>query len=179
MAGYAFTTSTGDSGRVAAQIVTGIGFLGAGVILHGRRTISGVTTAAIIWVVAAIGMTVGAGYVVAGLGLSVLVRLLLVGIFLYETRWHPDLQNACVVLEFTSKGGITRIRLERVLVDYNLVGASTAWSEPSPETGRLVLNARLARLHLYELLTELVDVPEVASIHQTSCPVSRAGPPTP
>jgi putative Mg2+ transporter-C (MgtC) family protein len=178
MASFAFTTTTGDSGRVAAQIVTGIGFLGAGVILHGRRTVSGMTTAATIWVTAAIGMVVGAGYVVAGVALSVLVRLLLVAIFLYETRWHPDLQNACVVLDFVPKGGVTRIRLERVLVDYNLAGASTAWSDPSPETGRLVLNVRLARLHLYELLTELADVPEVASIQQTSCPVSRAASPT-
>lgn len=179
MASFAFTTTTGDSGRVAAQIVTGIGFLGAGVILHGRRMVSGMTTAAIIWVVAAIGMVVGAGYVVGGLGLGLLVRLLLVGIFLYETRWHPDLHNNCVVLDFASKGGITRIRLERVLVDYNLAGASTDWSEPSPETGRLILNVRLARLHLYELLAELVDVPDVVSIRQTSCPVPRALQPTP
>ena len=61
MTSYAFVTTTGDSGRVAAQIVTGIGFLGAGVIMHGNRRISGMTTAAIIWVMAAIGMTVGAG----------------------------------------------------------------------------------------------------------------------
>jgi putative Mg2+ transporter-C (MgtC) family protein len=173
MASFAFTTTTGDSGRVAAQIVTGIGFLGAGVILHGRRVVSGMTTAAIIWMTAAIGMTVGAGYVVASVGLSVLVRLLMVAIFLYETRWHPDLQDFCVVLDFAPRGGVTRVRLERVLVDYNLVGASTEWSDPSPETGRLTLNARMARIHLYELLTELVDVPEVASVQKTSCAVHQ------
>jgi putative Mg2+ transporter-C (MgtC) family protein len=175
MASFAFTTTTGDSGRVAAQIVTGIGFLGAGVILHGRRVVSGMTTAAIIWMTAAIGMTVGAGYVVAGLGLSLLVRLLMSGIFLYETRWHPDLQDACVVIDFTLKGGITRIRLERVLVDYNLVGASAEWSGDSRDEGRLTLRARMARLHLYELLTELVDVPDVTGIAQTSCAVHKTG----
>src|ERR1700677_3075324 len=63
MISFAFPTTTGDSGRVAAQIVTGIGFLGAGVILHGRRMVSGVTTAAIVWVSAAVGMAVGSGYV--------------------------------------------------------------------------------------------------------------------
>ncbi len=173
MISFAFTTTTGDSGRVAAQIVTGIGFLGAGVILHGRRIISGVTTAAIIWVTAAIGMTVGTGYVLAGLGLSLLVKLLLTGIFLYETQWHPDLQNVCVEIEFAARGGITRIRLERVLVDYNLTGASAEWSETSAETAHLTLNARLARVHLYELLMELVDVPDVTSIRQNSCPVPR------
>ncbi len=122
MLSFAFTTTTGDSGRVAAQIVTGIGFLGAGVILHGRRIVSGVTTAAIIWVAAAIGMAVGAGYAVAGLGLSLLVNRLMVVIFLYETQWHPDLHDVCVVLEYAPKSGLTRVRLERILVDYDLVG---------------------------------------------------------
>ena len=53
-----------DSDRVAAQIVTGIGFLGAGAILKGQGTIHGLTTAASLWVVAAVGMAAGA----AGLG---------------------------------------------------------------------------------------------------------------
>ncbi len=63
---YAF--GNGDHGRVAAQIVTGIGFLGAGAIIQGRsgRSIHGMTTAAGIWAVAAIGMACGTGsYLVA------------------------------------------------------------------------------------------------------------------
>lgn len=51
-----------DPNRVAAQIVSGIGFLGAGAIIQGRGNVIGLTTAATIWVVAAIGYTVGAGY---------------------------------------------------------------------------------------------------------------------
>src|SRR6185436_188737 len=70
MVSYAFVTTTGDSGRVAAQIVTGIGFLGAGAILHGSGTVRGMTTAATIWAIAATGMIVGIGYAAAGLGLS-------------------------------------------------------------------------------------------------------------
>src|SRR5476649_2584155 len=73
MMSFAFTSTTGDSGRVAAQIVTGIGFLGAGVILHGRNVVTGMTTAALIWMTAAIGMAVGGGYVVGALFLSFLV----------------------------------------------------------------------------------------------------------
>lgn len=169
MLSFAFTSTTGDSGRVAAQIVTGIGFLGAGVILHGRRVVSGMTTAAIIWVTAAIGMAVGAGYVVGGLALSVLVNRLMVGIFLYETRWHPDLRKVCVKLDYAPQGGLTRIRLERVLVDYNLAGATVKWSESSDETGHLTLNVHLAQIHLYELLAELADVPNVLSIRQIDC----------
>ena len=164
MMSFAFTTTTGDSGRVAAQIVTGIGFLGAGVILHGRRIVSGVTTAAIVWVAAAIGMAVGAGYVMAGLALSILVNRLMVAIFLYETRWHPDLHDISVVLEYAPNGGLTRIRLERILIDYELTGVIADWAEPSAEIGRLTLKMKLARVHLYELLAELAEVPDVRSV---------------
>jgi putative Mg2+ transporter-C (MgtC) family protein len=52
---------TGDPARVAAQIVTGVGFLGAGAILHHRDSIRGLTTAATLWVTAALGTAVGAG----------------------------------------------------------------------------------------------------------------------
>jgi putative Mg2+ transporter-C (MgtC) family protein len=67
----------GGDNRVAAGIVTGIGFLGAGVILREGHSIRGITTAATIWSAAAIGMAVGRElYLVAGLG-SVLMFILL------------------------------------------------------------------------------------------------------
>jgi putative Mg2+ transporter-C (MgtC) family protein len=52
----------GDPQRIAAQIVSGIGFIGAGAIMHDKGNIVGLTTAATIWVVAAIGVTIGFGY---------------------------------------------------------------------------------------------------------------------
>lgn len=66
-----------DPNRVSAQIVSGIGFLGAGAIIQGRGSVTGLTTAATIWVVAAIGYTIGVGYpIVATLfSLTVLVVL--------------------------------------------------------------------------------------------------------
>src|SRR5690606_39922495 len=51
-----------DPARLAAQVVSGIGFLGAGTILRHGLTVSGLTTAASLWVVAGIGLAVGAGY---------------------------------------------------------------------------------------------------------------------
>src|SRR6187401_891893 len=86
LASYAFTTTAGDSGRVAAQIVTGIGFLGAGAILHGSGLVRGMTTAATIWAMAATGMVVGIGYAGAGLGLSLLVRVVLTVALALERR---------------------------------------------------------------------------------------------
>ena len=52
----------GDPARVAAQIVTGIGFLGAGAIIHRNGSVQGLTTATVIWMNAAVGMTAGAGH---------------------------------------------------------------------------------------------------------------------
>src|SRR5215471_12437815 len=52
----------GDPTRIAAQIITGIGFLGAGAVLHSHGFVMGLTTAATIWVVAGVGMAIGAGF---------------------------------------------------------------------------------------------------------------------
>lgn len=62
---YGFSFS--DTSRVAAQVVTGIGFLGAGIIFRTGDNVRGLTTAATIWMTAAVGMAVGSGmYVVSG-----------------------------------------------------------------------------------------------------------------
>lgn len=68
----------GDPGRIAAQIVTGIGFLGAGVIMHEGDQVHGITTSATIFTTAAIGVTAGFGYIYTSVGLSVVVALVLI-----------------------------------------------------------------------------------------------------
>jgi putative Mg2+ transporter-C (MgtC) family protein len=67
-----------DPARVTAQIVTGIGFLGAGSIIQSRGNVHGLTTAATIWVVAAIGIAVGSGAYVEAIGTTALVLLVLI-----------------------------------------------------------------------------------------------------
>ncbi len=79
----------GDPGRIAAQVVTGIGFLGAGTILHTRGTITGLTSAATIWVVAAIGLTAGAGYEFEALATTITVMFVLRGLGWFEGRFFP------------------------------------------------------------------------------------------
>ncbi len=68
-----------DQTRIAAQIVTGVGFLGAGAIIRDAKGIVGLTTAATIWVMAAIGMTVGFGQYALALEGTVAVMLVLLG----------------------------------------------------------------------------------------------------
>jgi putative Mg2+ transporter-C (MgtC) family protein len=70
----------GDPARIAAQVVSGVGFLGAGTIMQSQGVVTGLTSAATIWVVAAIGMTVGAGYYVEGVGAGLLVTFVLAGL---------------------------------------------------------------------------------------------------
>ncbi len=75
-ADWQFSTAEGltfDPTRIAAQVVTGIGFLGAGAIIRQGLSVRGLTTAATLWVVAAIGMASGAGYFTAALITTVLV----------------------------------------------------------------------------------------------------------
>ncbi len=67
----------GDPGRVAAQIVTGIGFLGAGVIVREGITLRGVTTAATIWTSASLGIAVAQGFYVVAVFVALVVVALL------------------------------------------------------------------------------------------------------
>jgi len=71
-----------DVARVAAQIVTGIGFLGAGTILHKEARVEGLTTAAGLWMAAAIGMAVGVGYYILAIVSSALIFFVL----MYDDR---------------------------------------------------------------------------------------------
>jgi putative Mg2+ transporter-C (MgtC) family protein len=76
----------GDPGRIAAQIVTGVGFIGAGTIMQTKGTVTGLTSAATIWVVAAIGVAIGAGQYLEATGAGLLVALVLAGLGTLEHR---------------------------------------------------------------------------------------------
>jgi putative Mg2+ transporter-C (MgtC) family protein len=82
---------TSDPARIAAQVVTGIGFLGAGCIIQQRERVKGLTTAATIWVVAAIGIVAGAGFPILAFIASLMVLGTLVVLGGIEKRYlDPD-----------------------------------------------------------------------------------------
>jgi len=70
----------GDPGRIAAQVLTGVGFIGAGTILHTRGSVTGLTSAATIWVVSAMGMALGMGLYYEAVGTTALVMAVLLGL---------------------------------------------------------------------------------------------------
>ncbi|MDE5843652.1 MAG: MgtC/SapB family protein [Muribaculaceae bacterium] len=77
----------GDPGRIAAQVITGIGFLGGGAIIRAKGNVKGLTTAAGIWISAIIGMSVGIGMYVVAIGSTMLILIVLVMFDWYE-HWQ-------------------------------------------------------------------------------------------
>ncbi len=83
---YQFTSDSVDPSRVIGQVITGIGFLGAGVMLSKDGAIVGVTSAASIWVLASIGVMIATGYLLPAIKLSLLVVAILYGVDMLEER---------------------------------------------------------------------------------------------
>lgn len=86
----ATTAGPTDAARIAAQIVSGVGFLGAGTIIQGGGSVTGLTTAATLWVVAAIGLAVGIGATVEAVGATILVLVALAPLRWLEARAEND-----------------------------------------------------------------------------------------
>lgn len=86
--GASFGGERVDPTRVLAQVVTGIGFLGGGVILAREGAITGVTSAAVIWVLAALGATIGLGHLTAAITLTLITVATLIGVELLESVFH-------------------------------------------------------------------------------------------
>ena len=101
-----------DPTRIAAQIVAGIGFLGAGAIIRQGLSVRGLTTAAALWISAAIGMASGAGYYVGAVATTLLVLGSLVGLRVVRERLISRVRADYVLLEFATR---RRERLADVL----------------------------------------------------------------
>lgn len=95
---YGFDATLKDSSRVAAQVVSGIGFLGAGTIIFQKNVVRGLTTAAGLWVTAAIGLACGTGLFAAA---AVATTMALIGLEVLHAL-IPHLGNARVMVTFTA-----------------------------------------------------------------------------
>lgn len=129
---YGFGFDLKDSSRVAAQVVSGIGFLGAGTIIFQKNMVRGLTTAAGLWVTAAIGLTCGTGmYAVA----TIATAMVLLGLELLNAA-IPQIGTTTVVLRFSasSKASVAMV-MERLKNDcieiyaYDLKDRSNAMGE--------------------------------------------------
>jgi len=107
-----------DPTRIAAQIVSGIGFLGAGTIMKEGPTIRGLTTAASLWVAATIGMAVGAGFYLGALVVTLLVVLVLGGLDKYEYAHLLSKSNRLVLKVVDRPGQLAAVT--EVLAGYKI-----------------------------------------------------------
>jgi putative Mg2+ transporter-C (MgtC) family protein len=157
---------TYDPTRIAAQIVTGIGFLGAGAIIRQGFSVRGLTTAASLWVVAAIGIAAGAGYYSAAVitTIVVLVSLWPLRIFAHRMfmRIRPGERRLEVELRPNESPAILIEALERA------GGSVQAFEvEDGRERRRVLLDIRLPSAHPQSLTAELMRLEPVLGLRWT------------
>jgi putative Mg2+ transporter-C (MgtC) family protein len=99
-----FDLKNGDPGRIAAQVVSGMGFLGAGAIIRLGNDVKGLTTAASLWLVAAIGLTIGAGMYIAALTTEALALVALIALNKAERKIFPDVRKKVLEVYYSHSG---------------------------------------------------------------------------
>ena len=158
---FGFGIDLKDSSRVAAQVVSGIGFLGAGTIIFQKNVVRGLTTAAGLWVTAAIGLACGTGMYVAAAITTVMVLL---GLEVLNA-FLPQLGNTTMVLTFSApsrdmvKELIKRIKLDCIDVhSYELKDRRTAKAEFLEATIEVRAKRGNHTLKLFDYMNEFTDV---------------------
>lgn len=162
---YAFSdVADYDAARVASNIISGVGFLGAGVIFVKSGSVRGLTTAAGIWTTAAIGMAIGAGFYLLGVGVSIL--LVLIQLLLY--RLVPALESI-EVAELLIKAKRTPDILETIKkeLDRNNIFISTMKVKKSDNELDIRFSVKVHKDHsmqgLFELLSSYDEIIEVST----------------
>lgn len=164
-----------DPSRVAAQVVSGIGFLGAGSILLRGEIVRGLTTAASLWSVAAVGLAAGGGLYVAAVAATVIILIILAGIKPLE-RWYFSSRQRREVLIGAERGRLTLHVLER---EIGLVTAriSTFIVQHSEEAASndevLIAFSRMSENEFRDLADKLRRIPGVLKLEVKGRPDRR------
>lgn len=138
----------GDPGRIAAQVITGIGFLGAGAIIQMKGSVRGLTTAASIWMVATIGMAVGVGMYVVSILATALILVILVIIEAIERKVHVGQETRIVRIRV--HGIVEDIDSYRRVLDTFRIHLVNVYAEYDYE-------AEVTRLNLVVLVKDTTD----------------------
>lgn len=152
----------GDPGRIAAQVITGIGFLGGGAMIQMKGSVRGLTTAAGIWITAIIGMSVGVGMYLESAVTTILILFVLFGIDQYEHAHSIGQESK--VLNLKLHGIVEDIEPYRELLKKNDVHLSTFFAEYNYDKGESELNLVI----LTPVHTNLLPiVGELSKLHPT------------
>ena len=155
-----------DPNRLAAQIVSGIGFLGAGAIIQGRGNVTGLTTAATIWVVAAIGFTIGVGYPITAFLFSITVLMILRAVSPLNKLLEEKGETKDFHIEVLSFGSITGTLKD--IISQEQIDKLLITEEPHPVfQGQYHIDVYLTGNHKsIERLTTLIgDTIRVKKVH--------------
>lgn len=146
----------GDHTRITAQIIPGIGFIGAGVVIRDRGSVTGITSAATIFVIASVGMAVGSGLPVTAVFTTLLLLTALVLFGMFEDRFglHTRLMTFCVT---TAQGSAMIEQVHKLVQD---AGVQTQrWrTHREPDGLQVEFDAELTSVQERELLTKLESV---------------------
>ena len=125
----------GDPGRIAAQVITGVGFLGAGAIIQMKGSVRGLTTAAGIWMVSTIGLAVGVGLYMLSIVATLLILFILVQLERFEHRVDMGSESRIIRMkvgaivedidEYRKVLHHHRVTLNNVYVDYDYAERTT------------------------------------------------------
>lgn len=149
-----------DQARIAAQIVSGIGFIGAGTIMVNRGNITGLTTAAGLWVVAGIGMAIGCGLYIIGVVATVFV---LVGLELLRIFFHKERLTSTLVYKTLNREAIQHLEQALRKKGWNIVSHDMAVKgKRSSDAYRVTLTLQKhASLSDDALVTFLQNFPDI------------------
>lgn len=150
-----------DPSRIASQVVTGIGFIGAGTIIFQKHVVRGLTTAAGLWVTSAIGMTAGAGMYVLSIATTVLVLLCLEA--LYFILQHFGTRNITVTFSTPKEDSIQlvlqRLRAKEVIIDsYEMKRKDTSSGYYYVVTMEMKFKRKRYKNHLLNFMAEFENV---------------------
>jgi putative Mg2+ transporter-C (MgtC) family protein len=159
-----------DPSRVAAQVVSGIGFLGAGTIVLRSKVVRGLTTAASLWTVAAVGLAVGGGLYVAATTATVLVVIILAGIKPIERRlFLTRRQGAPLLILVIDRRETSLFAIEAALEAANLhLQRMLIQHGDSPDEDRLQITVnRTHHTSVLSVTEQLRRIPGVREIRHT------------
>ena len=159
----------GDPGRIAAQVVSGVGFLGAGAIIQMKGSVRGLTTAAGIWMAACIGLAVGAGMYLISIIATLLIIFILVNIERIEMR-HNFLWESKII-RVKVRGILEDIQGVRDILESNDVHISDEYLKFDYEDQQTIVNFMVrskSNVNVPALFTAIKDTNDTISITITN-----------
>jgi putative Mg2+ transporter-C (MgtC) family protein len=163
------TVVNSDPARLGAQVISGIGFLGAGTIIRDKFSVKGLTTAASLWVVACIGLAIGSGMYLTSMIISIVVYYILHNLRCMEDIKAEKMNYEILIRLKEENGQIKAIhkimdKYEIVVRDINIVYGQTSFLEEDNDDINIVIHAMILDHFIDKLIVELSGLSGVVSL---------------